>query len=206
MTAEGWRGTRQIERKCKEKCLHEVKQTFDLWHDLDLQCKQQLYDKDHRWHEHAMRLEQEDAERFCRQAECAIIHDDTYPVDMASDLYHAQMKVCKGQSVYFWDDITQPRTGSNDFVKPADSISDICLVRVQQTFRIWHDLGRVCKLQLYAKDHRWHDHAMRLEQDDAERFCREGDNESIALDTFPADMKADLIDAINRSKAQCADL
>ena len=78
------------------------------------------------------------------------------------------------------------------------------LHEVERTFELWHNLDTECKQRLYARDHRWHDRAMRLEQDDAERFCREGESENIAYDTYPADMKADLSDVIHRSGSDCA--
>ena len=77
------------------------------------------------------------------------------------------------------------------------SYREHCVSSVSDTFNIWQKIEQECKDKLYRNDRRWHDHAMWAEQSDAERFCREGHREAILKDTYPADMAADIFDAIH---------
>jgi hypothetical protein len=68
------------------------------------------------------------------------------------------------------------------------------------TFNIWDGIDLDCKTELYATNNRWHNDAMRAEQNDAEHFCRTGPRDSVASDTYADNMTFDIIHAVNGSK------
>lgn len=57
---------------CVEECLKGASAVFDLWNDLDDECKWTLYNVDVRWRDDRMRRDEMRAMRFCRKNRCVI--------------------------------------------------------------------------------------------------------------------------------------
>lgn len=72
-----------------------------------------------------------------------------------------------------------------------------CLENVNRAFALWHSLDDTCRSHLYAFDHRWHENAMRLEEDDAVAFCKDACLESVLDDTFPEVMSVEILAAVD---------
>ena len=102
-------------------------------------------------------------------------------------------------------DILQPSPSPNYYhpatmpPPPENFDSQLCIEKVSKPFSLWNELAVECKEYLYKYDNRWHDNAMRLEQEDAERFCYQGPQELSIHDTFSKSMLSDLETAMSQS-------
>ena len=85
---------------------------------------------------------------------------------------------------------------------PKNKYITMCLKEIEKTFSIWNNLNFMCKKDVYMYDHRWHDHAMRLERETAEMFCLQSErHNSVLRETiqYTNDMRLDIRNVILKS-------